>query len=102
MSNSNDLKNGNIPANQPCPYLDRCKFKVHTCPGVDGKTKPNEFSCAAARLHAAIAKADNAPGFRAMARPIVEKEDSQEFILPKRNLRLSFSTMQAVKKPEGE
>jgi hypothetical protein len=94
--NSHGLKLGLIPANTHCPFLDKCKFKVHTCPGVDSKTKPNDFSCAAARLHSAIAEATDAPGFRAMARDIVEKEDSKEFHLPKRESRLSWSAMKAV------
>lgn len=93
--NSHGLKLGLIPANQPCPFLDKCKFKVHTCP-TEEKPRSNDFSCAAARLHSAIAEATDAPGFRAMARNIVEKEDSQEFHLPKRATRLSFSAMQAV------
>lgn len=45
------LVNGLIPAGTACPFLDNCKFKVHTCPGADGRTKVNNFSCAAARLH---------------------------------------------------
>lgn len=93
--NANKLINGLIPAGQACPFLDKCKFKVHTCPSEE-KPRSNNFSCAAARLHSAIAEATDAPGFRAMARNIVEKEDSQEFHLPKRATRLSFSTMQAV------
>lgn len=64
----NGLVNGLIPANSACPFLANCKFKVHTCPGVDGKTKPNHFSCAAARLHSAIAQSADAPGFQAMAK----------------------------------
>ena len=100
--NKNGLRLGLIPANTACPFLDKCKFKVHTCPGVDGNVKPNNFSCAAARLHSAIAEADNAPGFRAMARDIVEKEDSQEFHLPKRPTRLSFGTFQAVKEEKDK
>lgn len=100
--NRNGLKLGLIPANTSCPFLENCKFKVHTCPGADGKMKPNDFSCAAARLHSAIAEATDAPGFRAMARNIVEKEDSQEFHLPKRATRLSFSTMQAVKEEKDK
>lgn len=97
--NSHGLKLGLIPANTPCPFLDKCKFKVHTCP-TEEKPKPNNFSCAAARLHSAILEAPDAPGFQAMARDIVEKEDSKEFHLPKRESRLSFSTMQAVKEPK--
>ena len=97
--NSNGLSKGLIPANTPCPFLDKCKFKVHTCPGVDGKTKPNNFSCAAARLHSAIAQAEDAPGFQAMAKEIVEK-DPTLFTISKRPLHLTFSSMKAVKPKE--
>ena len=51
---TNGLVKGLIPAGQPCPFLSKCNFKVHTCPGVDGKMKPNNFSCAAARLHSMV------------------------------------------------
>lgn len=93
--NANKLINGLIPAGQACPFLDKCKFKVHTCP-TEEKPRPNNFSCAAARLHSAIAEATDAPGFRAMAREIVEKEDSKEFHLPKRESRISWSAMKAI------
>jgi hypothetical protein len=69
--NENGLVNGLIPAGEPCPFLDRCKFKVHTCPGVDGKMKVNHFSCAAARLHSTIRTNDQHP--LPMLRGIVEK-----------------------------
>lgn len=47
---SSKLVAGLIPANTACPFLSRCKFKVHTCPGVDGKTKAGHFSCPAAKM----------------------------------------------------
>lgn len=100
-SNNNGLVAGLIPAGKPCPFLDKCKFKVHTCPGVDDKVKPVNFSCAAARLHSAIAEAPDAPGFQAMARGIVEK-GAPLFEIRKRPIRLSFSTMQAVKEEDKE
>lgn len=72
--NANGLMQGLIPANTACPFLDKCKFKVHTCPGVDGKTKPNNFSCAAARLHSAIAEAEaEHPGSGALLKKVAEK-----------------------------
>lgn len=94
--NSNGLTQGLIPANTACPFLDKCKFKVHTCPGVDGKMKPNDFSCAAARLHSAIAEAPDAPGFQAMAKGIVEKNPTL-FEIRKRPTHITFSSMKAVK-----
>lgn len=48
---SSKLVNGLIPAGMSCPFLDNCKFKIHHCPGVDGKVKSNTYSCAAARMH---------------------------------------------------
>jgi|SRR6185369_1114782 len=95
----NGLVNGLIPADTACPFLENCKFKVHTCPGVDGKMKPNHFSCAAARLHSAIAQAPDAPGFQAMAKNIVEK-DPTLFEIRKRPLHITFSSMKAVKEEE--
>ncbi len=97
--NKNGLVNGLIPAETACPFLENCKFKVHTCPGVDGRMKPNHFSCAAARLHAAIAQAPDAPGFQAMAKDIVEKEPTL-FSISKRPLYITFSSMRAVKPEE--
>lgn len=94
--NTNGLNKGLIPANTACPFLDRCKFKVHTCPGVDGKMKPNNFSCAAARLHSAIAEAPGAPGFQAMAKGIVER-DPTLFTISKKPTHITFSAMRAVK-----
>ena len=45
------LINGLIPAGTACPFLNNCKFKVHTCPGSDNGVKAKGFSCAAARMH---------------------------------------------------
>lgn len=92
----NGLVNGLIPANSACPFLSNCKFKVHTCPGVDGKMRPTNFSCAAARLHSAIAQAPDAPGFQAMAKNIVEKEPAL-FSIGKKPVHITFSSMKAVK-----
>lgn len=92
----NGLVNGLIPANSACPFLSNCKFKVHTCPGVDGKMKSTNFSCAAARLHSAIAQAPDAPGFQAMAKNIVEKEPAL-FSIGKKPVHITFSSMKAVK-----
>lgn len=94
--NTNGLAKGLIPANTACPFLDRCKMKVHTCPGVDGKMKPNNFSCAAARLHSAIAEAADAPAFQAKARSIVEK-DPTLFEIRRGKAHITFSSMPAVK-----
>lgn len=62
---------GLIPAGTACPFLDKCKFKVHTCPGSDNGVKSTAFSCAAARLFDMI-KEDNS-GFDQAAKAIVEK-----------------------------
>lgn len=50
------LKDGNIPAGQPCPFLKDCSFKTANCPGytLPGLSKyprlnPKDYSCAAAR-----------------------------------------------------
>lgn len=98
--NKNGLQKGLIVAGTPCPFLDRCKFKVHTCPGVDGKTKPNHFSCAAARLHSAIAEAPDAPDFRAKAKGLVENEEPALFEIHKNPTYITFSSMKAVKEPK--
>ncbi len=42
---------GLIPAETACPFLNNCRFKVHQCPGVDGRLKAGPYSCVAARLH---------------------------------------------------
>ncbi len=98
---TNGLTAGLIPAGKPCPFLDKCKLKVHTCPGVDGKTRLNNFSCAAARLHSAIAEAKDAPGFQAMARNIVEKGHHPEhFEIPRR--RFSWGGFPATPQPKEE
>lgn len=94
--NKNGLAKGLIPANTACPFLDRCKFKVHTCPGADGKMKPNDFSCAAARLHSAIAQSADAPGFQAKAKSIVER-DPTLFEISRGKAHITFSSMAAVK-----
>ncbi len=60
--------------------------------------KPNNFSCAAARLHSAIAEADDAPGFQAMARNIVEKTHPSHFDLPAK--RFSWGEMAATPQPQ--
>jgi hypothetical protein len=46
---------GMIPGGTVCPFLNNCKFKVHTCPGAMNGVKKNDFSCAAARLHDMLA-----------------------------------------------
>jgi hypothetical protein len=100
----NGLKKGLIVAGTACPFLDRCKFKVHTCPGVDGNVKPNHFSCAAARLHSAIAESADAPDFRAKAKGIVEVrgEEPALFEIHKRPTYITFSSMKAVQDPKKE
>lgn len=69
------LVNGLIPAGTVCPFLDKCKFKVHTCPGADNGVKPRDFSCAAARLFDMI-KGDDS-GFDQTAKAMVEKPQTQ-------------------------
>jgi len=83
--NRNGLINGLIPAGEPCPFRDRCKFKVHTCPGEEGKTKPNNFSCAAARAFSLAEEADKEqPGAGNLLRKVVEKEKEIIFQGPKK------------------
>lgn len=99
--NRNGLANGLIPAGQGCPFLDRCKFKVHTCPGVDGKTKENNFSCAAARAFSLANEADKEkPGTGYLLRRVVEKEQLIVLEVPKK--RFSWGTMNAVTPPEED
>jgi hypothetical protein len=86
--NKNGLIAGLIAANTTCPFLDRCKFKIHSCPGVDGKMKSNNFSCAAARLHSAIAATGDI-AFQTKAKNIVEKEQTL-FEIRKRPSQVSF------------
>jgi hypothetical protein len=40
---------GTVPAGEMCSYLDVCGLKTEKCPGIDGKTRDVNFSCAAAR-----------------------------------------------------
>lgn len=99
--NNNGLVNGLIPAGQTCPFLERCKFKVHTCPGVDNKTKPNNFSCAAARAFSLIAEADKeSPGAGRMLRMVVEKEPDLVLEVPKK--RFSWGGFPATPHPKEE
>ncbi len=46
----NGLVEGNIPAKQPCPFAGNCTMQNERCP-TEGNTKPNAYSCGAARLH---------------------------------------------------
>lgn len=48
--NTNGLVDGNIPAGQSCPFVERCSARTTRCP-VDNDTLPWPFSCAAARAH---------------------------------------------------
>src|SRR5574337_1071249 len=97
--NNNGLIAGLIPAGSTCPFLDRCKFRVHNCPTAE-KPKANNFSCAAARAFSIITEAEaEEAGSADRLKRIVQKEVN--FILPKRNSRLSFSGMNAVKE-EGK
>lgn len=99
--NSNGLVAGLIPAGQPCPFLNKCKFKVHTCPGAENGTKANNFSCAAARAFSLIAEAEKEqPGSGSLLRKVVEK-DQTLFEIKKREARLSFSAMQATKEDKS-
>ena len=97
--NKNGLVQGLIPANTACPFLNNCKFKVHTCPGVDGKMKSGNFSCAAARLHSAISESKDAPEFQAKAKGIVENDPPMLFEIRKLPTHITFSSMRAVKDP---
>lgn len=91
----NGLVQGLIPAGQACPFLDKCKFKVHTCP-TEEKPKANHFSCPAARLHSALAESRDVPEFQEKYAKVVEKEDGEEpsyhedFVLPKRESSVQF------------
>lgn len=96
--NANGLIAGLIPAGKPCPFLDRCKFRVHSCP-TEEKPKVNNFSCAAARAFSIISEAESEePGSGDRLKRIIQKDVT--FTLPKRDSRLSFSGMQAVKEEE--
>ncbi len=64
---SKSLLNGLVPAGDPCPFLDKCKFKVHQCPTIVN-TKPTDYFCAAARIHARLVESDTQA-----VRDIVEK-----------------------------
>lgn len=44
----NGLVDGNIPAGQVCPFLEKCAMKFDRCPTKES-LKPVDFSCAAAR-----------------------------------------------------
>lgn len=68
---TNGLIKGMIPAGRACPFLSKCNFKVHTCPGVDGKMKAGNFSCAAARLHSLVE--DNKEATLPILRRVLEK-----------------------------
>jgi hypothetical protein len=68
---------GLIPAGVACPFLDSCKFKVHTCPGSMNGVKTNDFSCAAARLHDLIAKPELNPIVTNTAKSLVVKNTTQ-------------------------
>ena len=95
-NNHTSLTNGSIPAGQACPYLERCKFKFHTCPGVDGKTKAHDFSCPAAKAFVVADKADQEkPGTGYILRRHVEKEQLIVLEVPKK--RFSWG---AFPKPE--
>ncbi len=48
--NANGLVDGNIPAGNACPFAGNCTMQNERCP-TDGNTKPNDYSCGAARLH---------------------------------------------------
>lgn len=97
--NKNGLVDGCIPANTACPFLESCKLQVQSCPGAEGNLKSNNFSCAAARLHSAIAQSDNAPVFQAKARNIVER-DPTLFEIRKLPTYITFSSLRAVKDPK--
>jgi hypothetical protein len=53
---------GLIPAGASCPFLDNCKFKVHTCPGSMNGVKGRDFSCAAARMFDMLAERESKEG----------------------------------------
>lgn len=94
---TNGLIAGLIPAGTACPFLSRCKFKVHTCPGADNGTKPNNFSCAAARAFSLATEADKEKeGAGNMLRKVVEK-DPTLFEIRKKAAHITFSSMKAVK-----
>ncbi len=62
------LLNGLVPAGDPCPFLDKCKFKVHQCP-TDTNIKATDYFCAAARIHANLVDSE-----KQEVRHIVEKK----------------------------
>ena len=65
------LINGYIPANNPCPFLSNCRFRVHQCP-TDTNIKSVNYSCAAAKIHAKLVELDDSPVAQEV-RDIVEK-----------------------------
>lgn len=69
MSN---LVDGNIPAGEPCLYLDDCKLRNDNCPSANN-LKQRPFSCAAARAHAMMEERPN----RLLA-SIVKKDKKEE------------------------
>ena len=77
-TNSNGLVNGNIPAGQPCPFAAECGRKNEHCP-VPGKVKPNDFSCALARLNSLIAdgkkKGESLPLLESVRDSVSKKEE---------------------------
>lgn len=96
---ANGLIQGMIPAGQPCPFLNRCKFKVHTCPGVDGRTKGNHFSCAAARAFSLITEAEKEqPGAGRRLQMVVEKPI--QFEIPTK--RFSWGELPATPQPKED
>ena len=74
---TNRLVDGLIPAGQACPFIDNCKFKFALCPTKE-KTRAIPFSCAAARLHNAIERADQSSAFVALAAQILSKEPERQ------------------------
>jgi hypothetical protein len=51
------LLNGLVPAGDPCPFLDKCKFKVHQCPS-DSNIKTTDYYCRVVTIHAKLAELD--------------------------------------------
>lgn len=49
MKGKANMKDGNIEAGNPCPFLSECNFKTGICPTKE-HPRNKDFSCAAARL----------------------------------------------------
>jgi hypothetical protein len=64
-TNTNGLVNGDIPANQPCPFHTTCPMIFERCPTPEN-LNPHPFSCACARMQSIILNGQKRDAARAM------------------------------------